>query len=129
MQDGRATEARRGRSGQVKQMAGIALAGITALALTGCSGGTTWKADVTRYTVINPADLAVVVQVTNTGGKPAVPTCTIDASDASGAYNGVDVATLKDPVTAGATTHFVDNLVITQQGAGYVTEASASCTG
>jgi hypothetical protein len=90
-------------------------------------GGAKYQATVTRYEVINPADLAVVVRVTNTGTKAGTPTCTIEAEDASYAYHGVDAATLKNPVTAGATTNFVDNLTITGQGAQYVTQATAKC--
>jgi hypothetical protein len=107
----------------------IATAAIAVLSVTGCGGpATTYSAKVTRYEVINPADLAVVVQVTNTGDQAGTPTCTIDAEDGSYAYHGVDVATLKDPVAAGATTNFADNLTITGQGAQYVTEATAKCS-
>jgi hypothetical protein len=109
----------------------IALAAIAAIAaacLTGCGGGTTYKAKVQDYNVINPADLGVTVQVTNTGSKAGTPSCTIDAQDPSFAYSGVDVATLKDPVAPGATTHFADNITITGQGAQYVTQVTVKCT-
>ena len=43
-----------------------------------------------RPNVINPADLGVTVQVTNTGTKAGTPTCMINAQDASDAYSGFD---------------------------------------
>src|SRR5579872_67569 len=89
--------------------------------------GTTFRARVEHYTVINPADLAVVVQVTNTGTRAAKPACTVTAQDASGAYSGFDSGTLTDPVPPGQTVTYVDNLVITGQGAGFVTQADAKC--
>ena len=105
----------------------IAAAAI-AVTVTGCGGGTTYKASVTDYRVINPADLAVVVRVTNTGTQAGTPTCTIEAEDASYAYHGVDAATLQGSIAAGATTTFVDHLIITGQGAQYVTQVTATCT-
>ena len=104
-----------------------ATAGL-ALALAGCGGGGSYKATVMNYNVINPADLGVTVQLTNTGSSPGTPTCTIQASDPSGAYNGIDVVTLQDPVQPGQTTHFADNIVITSQGAQYVSQATVKCS-
>lgn len=103
-------------------------AALIAVALAGCGSGTTYKATVTDYRVINPADLAVIVRVTNTGTAAGTPTCTIEAEDASYAYHGVDAATLQGALAAGATTTFVDHLIITSQGAQYVTQVTATCT-
>jgi hypothetical protein len=94
----------------------------------GGSGGGKYAAMSTGHTVINPADLAVSVRVTNTGKKASTPECTINASDPSGAYHGVDVVTLKGKLAAGATTNFADNLTITKQGAQYVTEVKVACS-
>jgi hypothetical protein len=96
----------------------------------GGSGGkkTTYTATSPDHVVINPADLAVTVRVTNTGKTAGTPQCTIDASDPSGTYTGVDVATLKGKVAAGATTTFVDNLTITKQGAQYITDVKVTCS-
>lgn len=87
-----------------------------------------WKARVQDYAVINPADLAVTVRVTNTGGTAGTPDCTVQASDPSGAYTGIDAATLSSPVKAGAFAVYVDNVTITSQGAQYVTQVSVSCS-
>ena len=108
----------------MKLALGLILAAIT---LTGCGSGTTYTAKVDNYAVVNPADLSVVIEVTNTGSKPGTPSCTIDAQDPSFAYSGVDVATLANPVAPGATTHFADNVTITQQGAQYVTQVTVKC--
>ena len=99
---------------------------IIAVATSGGGGGS-FKASVGGYTVINPADLAVVIHVTNTGKAAATPTCTISASDPSGAYTGFDEGTLTAPVPAGRTVTYVDNVTITGQGAQYVTSVTVSC--
>jgi hypothetical protein len=106
----------------------IATAVITALTVAGCGGGTTYKASVMGYNVLNPADLDVAVQVTNTGQSAGTPSCTIQASDPSGAYSGIDVAALQGTVAAGQTTHFTDNIVITHEGAQYVTDVTVKCS-
>jgi hypothetical protein len=103
---------------------------VIALAITIAApgGGTTYHASADGGTVINPADLAVAVHVANMGKKAGTPSCTIQAQDPSGAYSGVDVATLKGSMAPGATTTFVDNLTITKEGAQYVTDVSVKCS-
>lgn len=91
-------------------------------------GGAKYKASVVSYSVINPADLGVIVAVTNDGSKAGTPTCMINASDPGGAYTGFDSVTLEGTLAAGATTHFSDNFVITHQGAQYVTQVTVSCS-
>jgi hypothetical protein len=109
-------------------LAVAALAAAMTVGAAGCSSGTTYKAKVVTYTVINPADLAVVVQVTNTGTAAGTPECQIDAEDASYAYHGFDDVTLKGTLQPGQTTHFADNIVITRQGAQYVSQATVKCS-
>jgi hypothetical protein len=104
------------------------LIALSAFALTGCGGGTTYKSSVMNYNVLNPADLTVAVQVTNTGHSAGTPSCTIEASDPSGAYTGFDIATIQGTVAAGEITHFADNIVITHQGAQYVTDVTVTCS-
>lgn len=106
----------------------IAASAITALALAGCGGGTTYKAKSIGHAVINPADLSVAVQVTNTGSSPGTPECQITAEDPDYAYTGFDDVTLKGTLQPGQTTHFADSFVITHQGAQYVTEVDVKCS-
>jgi hypothetical protein len=94
---------------------------------SGTGSHTTYRAEVTGRTVINPADLAVSVRVTNTGKSAGTPECTLEASDPSGAYTGIDVATPKGTLAAGATVNFADNLTIKKQGARYVTDVKVTC--
>lgn len=118
------------RKGRLVLSAIIAVALIVAVsaALSGGGGASaSWKARVTNYVVINPADLAVTVQVTDTGKAAGTPTCTVQASDAAYAYTGFDEGTLDRPVQPGATTTYVDNVTITHQGAQYVTQVTVSC--
>ena len=89
---------------------------------------TTYKAKVQDYNVINPADLGVVVRVTNTGQQSGTPTCMVTAQDPSYAYHGFDSGTLTKPIAAGASGVFAMNITITQQGAQYVTDVSVKCS-
>ena len=103
----------------------VVIIAVTVLASSG--GGAKYSARVISYTAVNPADLSVAVRVTNTGSKSGTPTCTINAQDPSYTYTGVDIATLQGSVASGASTTFVDNLTITEQGAKYVTQVTVSC--
>jgi hypothetical protein len=94
---------------------------------SGSGSHSTYTAEVTGRTVINPADLAVSARVTNMGKSAATPECTLEASDPSGTYTGIDVATLKGNLKAGATTNFADNLTIKRQGARYITDVKVNC--
>jgi hypothetical protein len=104
----------------------IAVISVIATVMSGSSGAK-YSAHVVGSTVINPADLAVVVRVSNTGTKPGTPTCTIKAEDPSYTYTGIDIAPLHGTVGVGASATFVDNLTIKKQGAGYVTQVTVSC--
>jgi hypothetical protein len=79
--------------------------------------------------VINPAAVDVTLKVTNTGSSPATPMCTVDATDSSGAYSGVNAGSLSSAVQPGQTTTTVMEVTITNQGAQYVTSATVSCSG
>jgi hypothetical protein len=108
-------------------LAWIVIVIVVIVLLGSGGGGAKWKASVKNYQVINPADLGVTVQVTNTGTKPGAPTCTVQAQDPSYAYTGIDVVTLNIPVQPGHTATYVDNVTITHQGAQYVTQVTVKC--
>lgn len=108
-------------------LAAVVIAVALIVSHGGGSGSGSWKAHVENTVVINPADLAVAVQVTNAGKTAGAPTCTVKASDPSSAYTGFDEGTLTSPVQPGATTTYVDNVTITGQGAAYVTNVTVSC--
>ena len=88
-------------------------------------GASPFKATVAGYTVVNPA-LSVAFHITNTGSSAAIPTCTVDASDESGAYSGVNEGSLSDPVAAGATATTDMNVTVSNQGAQYITSVTVS---
>jgi hypothetical protein len=75
----------------------------------------------------NPASLTVFVEVTNTGDTTGTPECTVRASDPSSAYTGFDVFTLGESIGPGESSRFTGTIVITGQGAAYVTEITAEC--
>jgi hypothetical protein len=98
------------------------------LATSGGGPAATYSARVQDQLVINPADLAVTIRVANTGQSAGTPTCTVQASDPSGAYTGTDVATLSSAIAAGKFAVYVDNVTITSQGARYVTQVTVFCS-
>jgi hypothetical protein len=105
----------------------LLIIGIGINAASGPAPAPAWRARVERTAVISPAGLAVTVKVTNTGHAAGTPQCTVQASDPSGAYSGFDTATLAKPVHPGVTVLYVDNIVITSQGAARVTKVTVSC--
>ena len=106
----------------------LGFAGITAWFLWSVySSSGSFTAKVTGTTVINPATLAVTIQVTNTGTSAATPMCTVDATAPARAYTGVNAGSLSAPVQPGQTMTTVMDVVITGQGARYVTQATVSC--
>ena len=111
----------------------IALAIIGALAwfLVSVYGGSSgsFKARVTSTNVVNPATLAVAIQVTNTSGSAATPDCTVDATDPSGAYTGANEGTFSSAIAPGQTDTSVMDVTITGLGARYVTSATVTCSG
>jgi hypothetical protein len=105
--------------------------GVLAWFLVSVYGGSSgsFKARVAGTNVVNPATLAVTIQVTNTGSSAAAPDCTVDASDASGTYSGANEGTFSSAIAPGQTSTSVMEVTITGQGARYVTSATVTCSG
>jgi hypothetical protein len=53
--------------------------------------------------------------------------CTIRVSDASGTYKGFDVVSI--PVIANELSKNVTTIIVTNEGATYITEGSVTCQG
>lgn len=77
--------------------------------------------------VTNPATLLVTGTVTNTGKSTGTPSCDITASDPGGAYTGFDTITAKHPLRPGGQLFYSDSIIITGQGARFVTSVKVSC--
>ena len=104
---------------------------IAAVLIGSTLGGSSAKynAHVTgQPIVLNPATIDVTVHVTNTGTAAGTPTCSINASGPGGSYTGFDEATLKGSLQPGQAATFTDQVVITGQGAQYVTSVTAACS-
>lgn len=108
----------------------LAVVGLIAWFLVSVFGATDpFTAKTDGIMVVNPAAVDVTLKITNTSSSPATPTCTVDASDSSGAYSGVNEGSLSEPVQPGQTMTSVMEVTITHQGAQYVTSATVSCSG
>lgn len=94
----------------------------------GSSSGTTYQTTVSDFVVVNPADLAVTLHITNTGGKAGTPDCTVNANDGSYTYTGINEGTLSDSIAPGKTSTTVMQVTITKQGASFVTDVTAKCS-
>lgn len=107
--------------------------GVLVAALIGISmirtsmNSTTYVAAVTDIQVENPASVRVFVNVVNSGDNPGMPECTVRAADPTGAYSGFEVFEMLETVAPGETGTFNGTIVITNQGAGFVDEASVEC--
>jgi hypothetical protein len=87
----------------------------------------TYPSKIDGYAAPDSATLAVRFHVYNNGVKPVSPSCTITAQDSSGTYHGFDIFVLKN-VAAGSTANGLGNIVITHQGANFVTQVKIICT-
>lgn len=86
-----------------------------------------FKAKALNYSVVNPATLNVVMEVRNTGDGPGSASCTVDASDASGAYSGFDIFEIGE-IKPGKVSRGNGNLTIENEGAVFVTEVNIECS-
>lgn len=128
------------RSGTFAVTTGLVVAGILMLAVAlsivimakhpgPANSIAQYKASSIRISVINPATVSVGFRVTNIGKVSGTPSCTIDVQDPSYTYHGVDVVTLKDPLSPGQTINSADpSITITKQGAAYVTTPDVKCS-
>jgi len=101
------------------------LAILIIIVATASGGGGPYRARVIGHTVLNPALVAVRVQVTNTGTTAGTPQITITVSGPGGANTSSDVVTPDSPVRAGQTVVVNDAITVTG-GAAHLTQFSAS---
>lgn len=78
-------------------------------------------------TVVNPATVAVAVQVTNIGAAAALPTCVLAVQDRTRLHHGSGMFSVRDPIAPGRSTSFTARLQVTGLGAADVTQATAVC--
>jgi hypothetical protein len=77
--------------------------------------------------VINPATVNVVFDITNANDSAKTPTCSVSVSDPGSAYTGFALPDFTIPLAAGQTQTNNINITVTNQGAQYVTEGSVTC--
>ena len=78
--------------------------------------------------VINPASVNVQFSFTNNGTSAGIPNCTVKVQDPSNAYSGFDSPAITNPVAPGATVSGNMNIIVTGQGASYVTQGDVTCS-
>lgn len=76
---------------------------------------------------IDPSTASVEVHVKNTGTVAAKPYCQINVSNDAGSYNGHG-SFYGVIVEAGATSTFVENVKVSDDGALYITSGDVTCT-
>ncbi len=86
-----------------------------------------YGAKITDYMPVNPADLKVYAEVTNTGNGAGKPECTIKARDDSYTYSGFDIVDYNTDLRPSGIWSFAGDLTITKQGANYVTQVTIDC--
>lgn len=74
----------------------------------------------------DPSTLVFTANVKNTGG-PGKPSCIVESYDSSQAYHGIDVFGDNETLGSNDTWLLNGSLVITSQGAAYVTKTTIDC--
>lgn len=99
------------------------------LLVAGCSSGpaASYVATVESVTPVNPGSVMVAVKVANISGVAGIPNCVVNVSDPSGAYTGVEGFSLTGPLEPSTNELSVVDVVVTNDGAVYATQATASC--
>lgn len=94
---------------------------------TTATSSATYTAAISSTDVVNPATINVIVDVKNTGSSSGTPDCTVHLTEPGGAYTGFDIFTLR-PLAAGESMSFNGNIVVTHEGASYVSAYDSSVT-
>lgn len=92
------------------------------------SSAATFTGTVNSVKVINPATVNVVFSITNTSKVAGIPNCNINVSDSGGAYTGFDSPIYNTPLDAGKSLTNNINMVVTKQGAQYITTGTVTCS-
>lgn len=92
------------------------------------SPSTTFSGSVMKISVINPASVNVEFSISNTGSSAGTPNCTVSVQDPSNAYSGSDSPSVSSPIAVGGTLNGNMNLIVTGQGAQYVTGGTVTCS-
>lgn len=114
---------------------GFGVIAVIVWAIVALAGGSeakepksTFEAKVTNISVIDPATVQAEVMVKNTGQMAAIPSCKVNVSNAGSTYVGHEVFEgLDKKLQPGEQWYFRGNITVTNQGAAYITEGSASC--
>lgn len=86
-----------------------------------------FKSKVLNYAPDSPAALHVYVRTVNTGNVDVAADCTVQASDATSHYFGVDTFIIKPDIGAGDIRFWNGSLIVTNEGAQYVTRVKVEC--
>jgi hypothetical protein len=90
------------------------------------SSGGSYSASLIGITAVSSSTLAVDLRITNNGGSPGTPSCSITANSPGDADTGVDVVSPTKPIRAHTTIFFVDDVTITNNGATNVRQSGVS---
>jgi hypothetical protein len=86
-----------------------------------------YEAQVTNYSVTDPATLRVDVKVHNIGTESGKPSCHIEADNGTRAYHGFDRVERPEPLDADEWWGFAQNITITNQGAEHIKDVTVEC--
>jgi hypothetical protein len=119
---------RRRRGGLLRVVALLVVLAVIAIVLLLLNGGTnvSYNASITSLVPLSTSEVAVSVQVANTGSSSGTPACTINVKSPNGAYTGEGVVTASQALPKGAQTTLHDTITVTHQGAHSVTAAASS---
>ena len=88
----------------------------------------TFTGKVDSISVVNPATVNVVLDITNTSQNAGIPNCNVNVADPGNSYTGFDSPIFDTPFDAGQVKTINMNLTVTGQGAQYVTGGTVTCS-
>ena len=92
------------------------------------SSGPVFKGKYVTFVPVNPASGIAYFVVENNGSKSGKAKCKVLVSDISGTYKGYDYISTDEAISPGQSVNYEITLVITNQGAAYVSSGNVSCS-
>lgn len=86
-----------------------------------------FKAKLAGAKVLDPATIRVFISVKNVGDAAGYASCFVMVQNGSGTYQGYDSFDVPDIIRPGKYGGFNGDIVVTNEGAAYVTEHSIEC--
>lgn len=87
-----------------------------------------YEATIVNQEILDPTSLRVAFDIKNVSNvTDYIPDCTVQVSNDAGTFSGTKTGSPRKTIAPGATERFNDVVVVTNNGAQYITKGSVSC--